>query len=206
MTEDTTRASRPSTNFAKTCNRFSQFLKERRCLGDRVRFSSGFVSETLEMEGNREEKKSLDLFPMTSSTSSTIRIEESTDNVVFSRESIIPNEEANNEITRGSMTIIYDGKVVVFDGLNEEMAQEIMSLVTTQQNVANTTQHDTFRHNNNMTTRLSVFPIARGASLHRFMEKRKHRINASGPYQVNNLSSRKRLYKEQEEHQLELKL
>ncbi|KAK9726874.1 hypothetical protein RND81_05G242800 [Saponaria officinalis] len=177
-----------SSNFARTCNRLSRFLKERRCFGE-VGFN-GVISPRLETEGNNinellftsknnnnvdlEEKKSLDLFPLTSS-SSTLNFDESTNNnMVFSRNSATSNEEANKRTT-GSMTIIYDGKVVVYEGLRDEMAQEIMSLAT-QNVVNNTTQHDTSRHNyNNMTTRSSDFPILRGASLHRFMEKRKDR-------------------------------
>ncbi|XP_074288388.1 protein TIFY 10B-like [Silene latifolia] len=182
-------------NVARTCNRFSRFLKERRSFGE-VGFTSVITSPKV------DQKKSLDLFPLTSS-SSNLNFEESTQHLALSRNSAKSKDEP--EKTLGSMTIIYDGKVLVFDGLHDEMAQEIVSLAS--QSVATTPQCETSQRNNytnttHLTHALSDLPIARGASLLRFMEKRKDRIAASAPYRVNNSNSSKQLF----EQQLEFKL
>ncbi|KAH9617295.1 hypothetical protein KSS87_002508 [Heliosperma pusillum] len=207
-------------NVARTCNRFSRFLKERRGFGE-VDFTSVITSPKVEKgEDDRElvilsaptnleivEKKSLDLFPLTSSSSS-LNFEDSIKDIALSRNS--PKSKEELEKTRGSMTIIYDGKVLVFDGLHDEMAQEIMSLAS--KSVATTPQCETSQCNNytnttHLTRPLSdLHPIARGASLLRFMEKRKDRIAANAPYRVNNSYSTKQLLKHQAEHQLEFKL
>ncbi|XP_074296714.1 protein TIFY 10A-like [Silene latifolia] len=214
-------------NFARTCNRFSQFLKERRSLGD-VGFG-GITSPRLAMEAGtyslcptqiktkpdgineqqnvneliRVEDKSLELFPLTSSSSS-LNLHEFAKNMDHSRESTKSKEEPKKS-TKAPMTIIYEGKVIVLEDLNEEMAEEIISLAS-QGGVINASSN-----NNPITTHLSRglldLPIARRRTLHRFMDKRKDRISACAPYQRNNtLSSVKEFYKQEEEKQLELKL
>ncbi|KAH9626201.1 hypothetical protein KSS87_000080 [Heliosperma pusillum] len=215
---------RIKSNFATTCNRFSQFLKERRSLGD-IGFG-GITSPRLDMEGvtysyptqiqtkpdgiNEKhnvnelvsvEDKSLELFPLTSSSSS-LHFNESMKNIDHSRESTKLIEEPKKS-TKANMTIIYEGKVLHLQDLHEEMAQEIISLAS-KGGVINASS------NNPLTTHLSRglldLPIARRASLHRFMDKRKDRIAACAPYQRNSTSPAKEFYKQEEEQQLELKL
>lgn len=105
------------------------------------------------------------------------------------------------------MTIFYGGRVLVFNELPEDKAREIMSLARCQtMNSSSHTQNQTetptqtLRSINTLTSylaqnvvpqgvsSLSDLPIARRVSLHRFMEKRKHRIAANAPYQLHNPS------------------
>ncbi|AES94352.2 jasmonate zim-domain protein, partial [Medicago truncatula] len=97
------------------------------------------------------------------------------------------------------MTILYDGKVIVFDDVPADKAKDIMDFST--KGITSTSQH----HNNNYAyssflARNSLqdcyqvpsipaiydLPMTRKASLHRFLEKRKDRIAAKAPYQTSN--------------------
>ncbi|KAL2932979.1 Protein TIFY 10A [Bienertia sinuspersici] len=216
-----------SNNFTQTCNRFSQFLKERRSLGHLDAFKS-FASSEPEIKGSKEvsearhsntmknsfpkktmerERVSLELFPLMNSRN-TAAVENSTQNMSDSdcRELPKSNEESETTTTSPSMTIFYGGKVLIFNELPEDKAQEIMSLVashgtiSSQTQTQNQTQTLTQIHygiNTGAThhltqgivsqgeaSNLSDLPIARRVSLHRFMEKRKHRLASSAPYQL----------------------
>ena len=94
------------------------------------------------------------------------------------------------------MTIFYGGKVLVFDELPEDNAREIVALATrgtinAKDDAQTQTQTQTSRSINTTTTQLaqgtsslSDLPLARRVSLHRFMEKRKHRIASNAPYNL----------------------
>lgn len=86
--------------------------------------------------------------------------------------------EARTEHGSSQMTIIYAGKVFVFNDISAEKAKEIMALATKAASSNAVVNPDL---NNNSQT----VPIARRASLHRFFEKRKDRAIARAPYQVN---------------------
>ncbi|KAJ8441139.1 hypothetical protein Cgig2_006968 [Carnegiea gigantea] len=141
---------------------------------------------------------SLNLFPLTRLSSK----EES------------PKITANTraKTTTASMTIFYAGKVLVFDDLPEDRAQEVISLAT--QGITKSTNPQTLIEtqtqpqslaspsNNNMVATHdkqdtvsqeaggpSELPIARRTSLFRFIEKRKDRVASAAPYQIHNNSS-----------------
>lgn len=90
--------------------------------------------------------------------------------------------EARTEHGSSQMTIIYAGKVFVFNDTSAEKAKEIMALATKAASSNAVVNPDL---NNNSQT----VPIARRASLHRFFEKRKDRAIARAPYQVINCPS-----------------
>lgn len=103
-----------------------------------------------------------------------------------------------------SMTIFYGGRVVVFDEFPQDKALEIMSLAKNGTMSSHSQiEIESQTPNNIVPTHLTQgvvskgmcslydLPIARRVSLHRFMEKRKHRIAASAPYQLQHLSSKK---------------
>lgn len=207
-------------NFTQTCNRFSQFLKERRSLGHLDAFK-GFASSELDIKGAKDvsgprnnatainllsknmgkDKVSFELFPLTNSRAKAV-VDNSTKDMADCREMPIIKEESKNNTTTPSMTIFYGGKVLVLNELPEDKAQEIMSLATrgTMSSSGSQAQTETQtlgginpRVTHHLTqghvlsqgaSSLSDFPIARRVSLHRFIEKRKHRIAANAPYQL----------------------
>uniref|UniRef100_A0A0A9AZF1 Protein TIFY n=1 Tax=Arundo donax TaxID=35708 RepID=A0A0A9AZF1_ARUDO len=95
-----------------------------------------------------------------------------------------PREAAAEEAQQ--LTIFYGGKVVVFDSFPSTKVNDLLQIVNTgdavdkaggsvaPQNLPTPSQNC-----------LSALPIARRNSLHRFLEKRKGRIIAKAPYQVN---------------------
>lgn len=209
-------------NFAQTCTRLSQFLKEKRCLGHLDALKTNLASSDLDIKGAKEvfgamngsnnvfpkkmEKKrtSLELFPLTSSLT-VDGVENSTKTLPHTREWPISKEEPKNTTTTPSMTIFYGGKVLVFNELTEDKAQEIMSLArngmrsccsqTCIQAQGETQTPSGININGTKqelvpqgVCSLSDLPIARRVSLHRFMEKRKHRIAANAPYHLQNSS------------------
>lgn len=242
--------------FAQTYSKLSQFLKDRRSLPE-FAFQNMPSSSKLDINGNKEvcgstnttmnlfpknvekqgnvstsaEKlKSLDLFPLTSS-SAAVSTEEPINNMADPRESAITieEEEPKAKTTTASMTIFYGGRVLVFDDLPEDKAQEIMSLGLAHQGMLSSpsqtqtqtqiqaqaqaqiqtqtqnqiqTQTRTFPDKTAITAEstqgavpqeqgagLSDIPIARRGSLHRFMKKRKDRIEANAPYPLHNSST-----------------
>ncbi|CAN6302061.1 unnamed protein product [Urochloa humidicola] len=74
---------------------------------------------------------------------------------------------------RAPLTIFYGGKMVVFDDFPAEKAEEIMHLAGGSGNAA---------ENALAQPNLTDMPIARKASLKRFLEKRKNRLTAGDPY------------------------
>ncbi|XP_057535632.1 protein TIFY 10A-like isoform X2 [Amaranthus tricolor] len=161
-------------NFIQTCSRFSHFLKENRTLGHLHAFKGA-----KDVYGAKNPVTNLELFPMADS-----------------RELPLAKEEAKNTSKTPSMTIFYGGKVLVFDELPEDNAREIVALATrgtinAKDDAQTQTQTQTSRSINTTTTQLaqgtsslSDLPLARRVSLHRFMEKRKHRIASNAPYNL----------------------
>ncbi|XP_039126902.1 protein TIFY 10a-like [Dioscorea cayenensis subsp. rotundata] len=83
-----------------------------------------------------------------------------------------------SHLENAPLTIFYGGKVLVFDNFPAEKAKDLMQMARTQ---TATSPIPALNPQPNS----SEMPIARRASLHRFLEKRKERIIAKAPYQVN---------------------
>ena len=149
-------ASEKST-FSQTCNLLSQYMKEKGALGD------------LKPEIFRRPvgpPTTMNLFPAADK----------------------PVQEApvKSAAEGGQMTIFYGGQVVVFNDFPAEKAKEIMMLAGKGKSSgpSNIIQKPTEVANLQRPPRptISGLPIARTASLTRFLEKRKDRIVARAPY------------------------
>ena len=84
-----------------------------------------------------------------------------------------------------TMTIFYNGQVIVFNDLSPEKAKEIIKLA---ENGAPQKPQKLDEPLKNTVVNASDLPIARKASLARFLEKRKDRITSRSPYQVEDVS------------------
>ncbi|KAG7036390.1 Protein TIFY 10B [Cucurbita argyrosperma subsp. argyrosperma] len=185
-------------SFAQTCNLLSQYLKEKRGLG---------ISPRIEPK---------DEFP----TPRPPAIMNLLMNMVNPEEKAVgpflPSAEPPSAM---QMTIFYEGKVLVFNDLPSERAEEIMAMarkgiVSSSRSASATaavsnkvtepaaaavsnkvTEPAAAAVSNKVTepaaakeqpqTKVSCdLPIARRASLHRFFEKRKDRVSARAPYQL----------------------
>ncbi|WOH04090.1 hypothetical protein DCAR_0623496 [Daucus carota subsp. sativus] len=112
------------------------------------------------------------------------------------------------EVKNGQMTIIYAGQVLVFDDFSAVKANEVMQLASKYVNASKVVENPS----NSMAFASSMgsisgsveaqneikqqaqpiwldLPIARRASLHRFLSKRKDRASSRGPYQLHKPSA-----------------
>ncbi|KAM0952489.1 putative transcription factor TIFY family [Dioscorea sansibarensis] len=177
-----------SSSFSVTCNLLSQYLKEKRTFGDfmaplpheskesfkppvTMSLLPGVVVEEEQEEVETKEKdtseqnatKTMELFPKLSSS---------------------PEPVANKSSPENSpLTIIYNGKVLVFDNFPAAKAKDLLQMANKGSIGAQTNNIPATSTVQN-TPNSSGVPIARRASLHRFLEKRKERINSKAPYQV----------------------
>ncbi|KAF0913959.1 hypothetical protein E2562_025371 [Oryza meyeriana var. granulata] len=84
------------------------------------------------------------------------------------------------------LTIFYGGKVVVFDNFPSTKVKDLLQIVSAGDGVdKNTRTAATQSLPRPAQNNLPDLPIARRNSLHRFLEKRKSRMNANAPYQAN---------------------
>ena len=74
-----------------------------------------------------------------------------------------------------ALPIFYDGRVLVFDDFPAEKATALMQLAGHESSPAPAKKQ--------VAPSVSDLPIARKASLQRFLQKRKHRISGNDPYQ-----------------------
>lgn len=148
------RGSSDKSSFSQTCNLLSQYMKEKGALGTEI-FRRPVAPPT-----------TMNLFPTADKPMQEIPLKSTPE--------------------AGPMTIFYGGQVIVFNDFPAEKAKEIMMLAgkgnsTTPSNII---QKPTEAANLQRPPKptISGLPIARTASLTRFLEKRKDRIVARAPY------------------------
>ncbi|KAJ0983789.1 hypothetical protein J5N97_002145 [Dioscorea zingiberensis] len=177
-----------SSSFSVTCNLLSQYLKKQKgSFGDlmaplahetkdsfkppiTMSLLPGVVLEEEHEEYENKEieiseqnaTKTMDLFPKLCSPQDS--------------------KADKSSLENSPLTIIYDGKVLVFDNFPAAKARDLLQIankgsIGTQASIPATA---TVQQSPNY----SGVPIARRASLHRFLEKRKQRINSKAPYQL----------------------
>ncbi|KAL1805152.1 hypothetical protein ACET3Z_028220 [Daucus carota] len=157
-------------SFSQTCSLLSQYLKEKGSLGD-LSLGIGFESNGTTPPTPAAAAATMNLFPVT--------------------EKPVPGIPAKQLPEKAQMTIFYGGQVVVFNDLPAEKAKEIMMLASkacssfTQPEIPASPK--VVAANSLVQTQrrqpiVSDLPIARKASLTRFLEKRKDRITARAPY------------------------
>ncbi|KAK4269055.1 hypothetical protein QN277_022260 [Acacia crassicarpa] len=193
---------RAGSNFSQTCNLFRQFLKEKRGCGA---ISLGMSGKKIEPRGNPT--TTMDL--LTSLEQSDDISKQSLSAMDFlpqllENQSMI-RSQAKAEPKSPQMAIFYSGKVLVFDDFPPAKATEIMELATKlscdNSGVIKNLRSASVENINEVTVpqtstsretsrpgRLSSGPdirYPRRASLLKFLEKRKERVIAKGPYHMN---------------------
>ncbi|CAN7041095.1 hypothetical protein IGI04_006342 [Brassica rapa subsp. trilocularis] len=120
-------------------------------------------------------------------------------------EKIIETKSVKVESQSAPLTIFYGGQVMVFDAFPAEKAKQVIDLANkgsdyaqniakNQKEIASTTPNPVPSLaktaaapelvQTNTSSLACELPIARRASLHRFLEKRKDRITSKAPYQI----------------------
>ncbi|XP_059289568.1 protein TIFY 10A-like [Lycium ferocissimum] len=184
---DSGRFAGQKSHFSQTCSLLSQYLKEKGSFGD---LSLG-INRNFDSTGST----TMDLLPKIEKSS------ESKSMNLFPEQGAAMKTESEPE--KAQMTIFYAGQVIVFNDFPADKAKEIMLMAS-----ASTTNNALNQINNfpcamvppkqaesvvdlvtpQMPSQSSVsdLPIARRASLTRFLEKRKDRLTTKAPYQISN--------------------
>nr|GEV94951.1 hypothetical protein [Tanacetum cinerariifolium] len=189
-----------SSSFATTCNRLSSFLKAKGTLRnlaihsnlDDIGKQEMFLPTTIDLLSNMEslvEAKKTDesVNPLPKYVSFDLFCKQEDG----ARKSVDTNETKTEQ-----MTVIYDGQVLVFDGVSADKARQMMLAASgasssDKRHVDNRVQMASTSNSpyEALETREQVeldLPIARRASLNKFLAKRKDRANERAPYQLHN--------------------
>ncbi|XP_066382780.1 protein TIFY 10c-like isoform X2 [Miscanthus floridulus] len=179
---------RDKTSFAATCSLLSQYLKEKKGAlqglgGLAMAPAPAAGAGALRPPTTMNLLSALDAPAEEPSDAAKATIGEPKDH--DKRTAGNPREAAGDEAQQ--LTIFYGGKVVVFDKFPATKVKDLLQIVNPggdgvdKAGATVPTQNlPTPSHSS-----LSDLPIARSNSLHRFLEKRKDRITAKAPYQVN---------------------
>ncbi|KAI3512487.1 hypothetical protein L1887_19803 [Cichorium endivia] len=203
-------------SFAQTCNQLSAFLKEKGSLRDlhlgmNAKFNDTDKSaaeimtvDLLSNMGNPGQstaptEKSINLLPQNGTADYFTTLEDSTNKVASSRSVAVSVSKA------AQMTIFYNGQVIVFHDIPADRARDVMlaagscppsnGKVDTGVELASSSNHSSDLRGSNQPIHVQFpangldLPIARRASLHKFLAKRKDRAALRAPYQLHNQSS-----------------
>ncbi|MED6171019.1 hypothetical protein PIB30_036777 [Stylosanthes scabra] len=176
--------------FSQTCNRLSQYLRENRSFGDlTLGITKGNPAhEThagVSPENSCHSATTMELFPKKENNNVTTMDLLYPRAPAYARHSPEEDSSAFKGGKGAQLTIFYGGQVMVFDDFPADKADKIMSLAKQGNSSACPSTH-TYLFQPQSTPVVADLPIARKASLHRFLEKRKDRIAAKAPYQSRN--------------------
>ncbi|PWA75322.1 ZIM-domain protein 2 [Artemisia annua] len=158
---------------AQTCNQLSLFLKEKSCLKDLINanfddtVNSTPTKRTIDLISNMENQGQKKV-----QTDKSMNVDDLTSEVTSAR------LVAVSETKTSQMTIFYNGQVVVFDNISADRAREVM---LTAGSYGPNLVHEVDQPSHAQFLRNGLdLPIARRASLHKFLAKRKERAKAKG--------------------------
>ncbi|KAJ1418799.1 Tify domain [Sesbania bispinosa] len=191
--------------FSQTCSLLSQYLKEKGSFGD---LTLGMTCNN-ETNGSPETSchstTTMELFPTKVTPQNLTAMDLLSPPAVYPLHTEVPTlvnssafKSVGKEPKASQLTIFYGGQVVVFDDFPADKVEEIMSLA--RKGTSQSHNSSAYAYTQNQPSMMipninsqapsrpiaSGLPIARKASLHRFLEKRKDRIAAKAPYQTNN--------------------
>ncbi|KAH0455490.1 hypothetical protein IEQ34_015522 [Dendrobium chrysotoxum] len=206
--EENQRRAKEKSSFAVTCSLLSQFLKETRSHGD-LQGIDRLYQQQEKAKDFYQPPTTMNLFPGSdvsaetrnnfnsdevSERNATIFMDPSTEDTGKASKQ---GEQKREKELNGQLTIFYNGKVMIFDNFPAMKAKDLMEMASKGKvfhpqsiNVNSANTGATAAPPLPPEARASdlSMPIARRASLHRFLEKRKDRINSNAPYTVKGLS------------------
>ncbi|KAE9609937.1 hypothetical protein Lal_00006590 [Lupinus albus] len=192
--------------FSQTCSLLTQYLREKGSFGD-LNFG---MTCTTQINGSPETSclSAMDLFPTKENNITPPNL--ITRDLFSPPTKEVPTlvnpsafKSLGKEPKSAQLTIFYGGQVIVYDDFPANKVEEIMSLArkgisqnhntsvyghtSTQPSMTpNIIPHNLIQEHPHHAPIVGDLPIARKASLHRFLEKRKDRITAKAPYQTSN--------------------
>ncbi|KAI3761663.1 hypothetical protein L1987_52084 [Smallanthus sonchifolius] len=154
--------------FAQTCNRLSLFLKENGSIRDLKFDATGTSPPTVDLLSNIGEKAVNMTLPQY---------------VILDSSGELTNKAGagSSKPKTAQMTIFYGGQVLVLDDVPADRARDLMLMANNEKRL------QTYKSPSDV-SKDSDLPIARRASLHKFLAKRKDRATVRAPYQANNES------------------
>ncbi|KAM0828808.1 hypothetical protein ACQ4PT_067294 [Festuca glaucescens] len=180
-----------ATSFAMACNLLSQYVRKNGAaaveLGLGINKVEAEPKTTLPGADESARKETMELFPQSAGLGAV-------------QDAAAP--DATREQEKQQLTIFYGGKVLVFNDFPADKAKGLMQLASKGNPVVqNVSAPATVTDSTKVQAVVPVLesslpaaqadapkpahmPIARKASLHRFLEKRKDRLHAKAPYQA----------------------
>ncbi|ESW26556.1 hypothetical protein PHAVU_003G129200 [Phaseolus vulgaris] len=192
----TANSSSEKSTFSQTCSLLSQYLKENGTFGDLT------LGMTCTVEANASPSETschpattMELFPtILTQRNPSAAVDFLSPSRAYPHYSELNKSSGFKPVEKepkaSQMTIFYAGQVVVFNDFPPEKMEEIMSLA--RKGMSQSPNYHAYAHTRNQPSSMAIvrgLPIARKVSLHRFFEKRKHRISANAPYQINKPNS-----------------
>ncbi|CAN6283101.1 unnamed protein product [Urochloa humidicola] len=153
-----------SSKFAATCGLLRQYMREQQQLGG---VDGGLrlppLVETTDKDDEDADGRTMQLFPTRAGT-------------------LQPSEERQEEQAKAPLTIMYEGRVLVFEDFPADKAEELMRMAGSGSSATTAQNKGEQPAVQEKPAALPDLPIARKASLQRFLQKRKHRISTTEPY------------------------